>query len=201
MKSNSISPKLMFIVFSILFTSLSIAQSKTTVMPKIGVDAVGNHSVSGFGQSGDLDVNTGVSFGFDLLTNVSENFNIGMGVLYQTPREQEAEGSGNFNFVPLYGIVKIKIGSSVQPVIPCLVANVGYSVLFNGEDKYKGPFSLKGGLYFGGGIQIEISNFVIEGMYRSFNGTAELDNSGFQSSGGAFDITYTTLSVMIGVMI
>jgi hypothetical protein len=137
----------------------------------------------------------------DVLTNISDGFNIGMGFLYQTPREQELEGSGNFNFLPLYGILKIKLGNEMQSVIPCLVANVGYSIIFNGEAKYKGPFSLNGGLYFGAGLQIEISSFVIEGMYKTFNGTAELNNSGFQSSSAAFDINYSTLSVMIGVIL
>lgn len=177
-------------------TSVSFAQKLVTVSPNISFDIAGNHKVSLQGRNGSMSVNPGVTLGLEI-TSVSENvFSFGGGVMYLIPREQEVSGSGEFNFMPVYALGKIKFTTNESGVVPSLILNIGYNVLYNGDSNYKGPLELSGGLYLAGGIRFDINKIYFQGIYKAYNGSASM--SGVSSS---FDVTYTTLSLGFGVSI
>jgi hypothetical protein len=182
---------LFFLMSSFLITIYS--QTSPIVSPKLCLDIAGKHAVSMGNASGDLSVNTGVTIGFEILSNTGSNFNFGGGLMYLIPREQEISGSGTFNFVPIYAMIKVDLSTNVH-VVPSLIGSIGYNALFNGESKYKGPMSLKGGLYLAGGMRISPGTLFFEVLYKSFSGSANYQNLNF-------DIVYTTLSIGMGVEI
>jgi hypothetical protein len=184
-------------VISCLVSTSGYSQRRMFISPKVALDLSGNHSVSKKGQSGDLSVNTGFSVGLEVLSNKNEIFNVGGGLLYLSPREQEVKDSGKFNFIPIYAIGKLNLLTD-QTIVPSLILNVGYNVIFNGDTKYKGPMSLTGGLLFGGGVRVSFNSFYFEGLFKSFSGSASYSN---MDSNIEFDVTYTTLSFGLGLEI
>jgi hypothetical protein len=117
--------------------------------------------------------------------------------MYLIPREQEIRGSGKFNFIPIYIVGKIKL-TQQESAIPILIGNLGYNVLFNGDSNYKGTFSLSGGLYIAGGLRLETNEIFLEGLYKSFGGSAK-----YRGGGSTYDIdvTYTTVSFALGLFL
>ncbi|HVO75635.1 MAG TPA: hypothetical protein VMT35_16510 [Ignavibacteriaceae bacterium] len=185
--------KILFIFLLSSFLITAYSQANPIVSPKICLDIAGKHAVSMGSANGSLNVNTGISIGFEILSNTGSNFNFGGGLMYLIPREQQVSGSGKFNFIPIYGLIKIDLSTNV-PVTPSLIGSVGYNVLFNGDSNYKGPTSLKGGLYLAGGIRISPGTLFFEVLYKSFSGSANYQNLNF-------DIVYTTLSIGMGLEI
>jgi len=183
---------LLFLV--ILFTQTVYSQSAVTISPKISIDLLGNHSAKILSQSGDLDVNSALTFGVEFSKKTTNTFVLGAGVSYLMDREQEIKGSGNFNFVPIYAIGRIQIGNTEDSVIPSIVGNIGYNILFTGDSSYRGKASLKGGIYFAAGLRLEFSMIFIEGLYKSFQGSATISSI-------EIDVNYTTLSIGAGLML
>lgn len=186
----------LIIIFS--FTSSNLfPQKKVQISPKLAMDLAGNHSVSLQGLTGDKNVNTSFSIGVEILGCKDEVFNFGGGVLYLVPREQEIKDSGEFNFIPIYAIGKLNLAEEASNGVS-IILNVGYNLIFNGDTNYKGMFSLNGGLLFGGGIRYSINKFYVEALYKSLNGSASYED---QDQKINFDITYTTLSVGLGLLL
>jgi hypothetical protein len=174
-----------------------IARNPTSVALKFCIDLAGSHKVSAMGQSGSMDVNTGVSIGLEVGRRSEEMFNFAVGFTYLIPREQVISGSGKFNFMPIYAVGKFRLNEGEESIVPILIGNLGYDVLFNGDTNYKGPFSLSGGLYIAGGLRLEIDQFFLEGLFKSFGGSAKYD-SGTTTN---IDVTYTTFSLAFGVLL
>jgi hypothetical protein len=172
-----------------------IARDPTSVALKFCIDLAGSHKVSAMGHSGSMDVNTGVSVGLEVGRRSEEMFNFAVGLTYLIPREQVISGSGKFNFMPIYAVGKFRLNEGEESIKPILIGNLGYDVLFNGDSNYKGPFSLSGGLYFAGGLRLEIDQFFLEGLFKSFGGSAKYD------SDTSIDVTYTTFSLALGVLL
>jgi hypothetical protein len=184
------------IIFSFI-TSNIFPQRKVHISPKFALDLAGNHSVSLQSLKGDTNVNTSFSIGIEILGCKNEVFNFGGGLLYLAPREQEIKGTGNFNFIPIYAIGKLNLAEEASDGTS-IILNVGYNLIFNGDTNYKGMFSLNGGLLFGGGIRYSINKFYVEALFKSLNGSASYED---QDSKINFDITYTTLSIGIGLLL
>ncbi len=159
---------------------------------KIGYDFEGDHEVSGYGFSGSEDVETGVSLSGELLFHLNNHLDMGFGLTYQIPRSQD-DFEGDFNFVPVYGVLRAKLNDS--NAAPYFTGHLGYN-FFDGDSDYKGTgiyeADLDGGLYWGlgGGIIIN-KHFLIEMMYSVNNGTAE-------ELGHEFDIEYSKLTLSVG---
>ncbi len=180
------------VILGLLLSSAGYSQRKASISPKFCVDLSGSHKANAMGQSSSLNIKTGVAFGLEIARNTGETFNFGLGLLYLVPRELEVTESGNFNFVPVYALGKISLVSKEESIIPSLIANIGYNVIYNGDSNYKGPLNLKGGLYIGGGLRLDIEKFFLEGTYKSFSGSATYSDV-------TFDVTYTTFSVGAGL--
>jgi len=168
--------------------------SPIKVALKICVDLGGSHKVSAISESGSLDVNTGISAALEAGIINESVFNAAFGIMYLIPREQKMSGSGTFNFVPLYTVFKFKLSQQEEKVIPIIIGNIGYDVIFNGDSDYKGPFTMSGGLYIAGGLRLETNAFFLEGLYKSFGGSASY-------KGLTIDVTYTTFSLAVGVLL
>lgn len=182
------------------FLSLNLARSGgiVDVSPKITVDVSGSHKASAFGMSGSLGVNTGVSLGVEVGRNLPEVFNFGVGLAYLFPREQEISGSGKFSFIPIYAILRLSLVTGDANIVPSIVGNLGYNAVFDGDGNYRGPWSLSGGLYAGGGLRLDFSSVFLEGQYKMFNGSASISNG---YSGASIDVTYTTFALGFGVLL
>ncbi len=168
--------------------------SAARVSLKVCADLAGSNKASAMGQSGSIDVMTGISFALEY-GEINDNvFNYAFGIMYLNPRGLDVRGGGKFNYVPLYEVVKIKLTSQEEKVIPIIIANVGYDVIFNGDSFYSGPYNLSGGLYIAGGLRLEINKIFIEWLYKSFGGSASGNNINI-------NVTYTTLSVGFGVLL
>ena len=156
---------------------------------KVGIDFAGNHEVSALGLSADTDVGSGIEFGGELYAQPNRNLDIGIGALYQLPREQ-SDFPGEFSFLPVYGVIRLK--TDLQPVNPYIIGQLGYG-FFSGDDDYAGPFELSGGLYWGGGAGVIIKDrFIVEGIYTQNNGEAEW-------MGITGDIVYSKFTLNLGI--
>ena len=173
--------------------------SPTRVALKFCLDLAGSHKASAMGQSASVDVNTGISIGLEVEKAEKSIFNYAVGMMYLIPREQKVSGSGNFNFLPIYAAAKIRLSMEEESIIPVLIGNIGYDVLFNGDQNYKGPFRLSGGLYIAGGLRLEIQKiFFLEALYKSFGGSAKYSIDGTDIN---VDINYTTVSLAFGLLL
>jgi len=114
----------------------------------------------------ESDVDGGVSVSFEYLVPVSNKIEWGVGLNYQFNRNLEGASKG-FNYIPIYGIAKYNLDSIY------LLGNVGYS-MFNFERDLNDQEDLKGGLYYGVGAGLDISeNLTAELMYSVSNGKYE----------------------------
>ena len=195
--NNNLESFFYIVIIISLLSSNIFAQQKVHFSPKLTLDLAGSHSVSLQEQKGDMDVNTSFSIGFEVLSNKNKVFNFGGGLMYLFPREQEIKESGKFYFIPIYAIGKLNLTAD-ETIGPSIILNVGYNLIFNGDSNYKGIFSLSGGLLLGGGIRYSINNFYFEVLYKSLNGSASFDALDSKID---FDISYTTLSLGIGLLI
>ncbi len=165
---------------------------------KIGGDTSGKHKVSGEGLSGSEDVEAGLSLSGEYTSIYDKGIELGGGMTYQLPRSQE-DYPGDFNFVPIYGL--IKICSTTSEPTPYFIGQLGYNVLYEGDDDYTGEASLEGGMYYGIGAGLIFQNgFQIEVLYSVNKGSCKL--SGYDYYYGYydfdFDIDYSKISLSMG---
>lgn len=155
---------------------------------KIGIDFEGQHKANFPTGDETDDVETGLSLSGEFFAVITKNFDLGGGITYQIPRALK-DYIGDFNFIPIYGLFRIK--SASEQVAPYFIGQIGYN-FFNGDSDYVGPYDLDGGLYYGlgGGIIIK-KHFLVELLYNVNNGTYDL---------GAidFDIEYSKITLNIG---
>ncbi len=185
--------KIGILLFVVTFFAGTIySQSGVMFSPKISLDLLGNHEVEVMGKTGDLDVNSAITIGLEVSQKVTDIFISGAGISYLFGREQEVKGSGKFYFVPIYVIGQLQLGHS-QDVQPSVVGNFGFNVIYNGDSAYSGEATLSGGIYFAAGLRLDFSNLFIEGLYKSFQGSATL-------SSVELDVNYKTLSIGAGLL-
>jgi hypothetical protein len=182
---------------------------------KLGLDFLGTHETSnsnlfieGSGNGtidGTQKTGAGLSFGSEYVGYVTDNLGLGGGLTLQSLRGL-ADGSGNFNFFPLYGMVKLRTTPARGNVYEYIVGQLGYN-FFGGDYSYRGGGTLDGGLYYGVGAGIMVHRIQLELLYSVDHGSA--GNSGyiyddqnqaydyFKESG---DITYSKIGLNIGFL-
>ncbi|MDD5260173.1 MAG: hypothetical protein PHD29_09435 [bacterium] len=163
---------------------------------KIGVDLAGSHEVTWNGLNGDEVVETGISLSGEYMQAINSNIRLGGGITFQIPRSQE-DYAGDFNFIPLYGLLKIYTNSQeqdeeniqVQKTNYYVLGHLGYN-LFRGDDDYKGDEYLTGGIYYGigGGIVFNKNN-QLELLYSINNGSIDDLN---------VDVEYSKITISYG---
>lgn len=183
---------------------------------KIGIDFNGRHDVSNSKLSvqgspdsafnNSQNVNSGISWGAEYVSYLSKRVGLGGGLVLQSTRGLSGN-SGNFDFAPLYALVKVRTNPSEKNTYEYLIGQVGYN-LFEGDANYAGDnASFNGGLYWGVGAGIVVNRIQIELLYTENRGSAQ--DSGYQydptttnlnyySESG--DVTYSKVGLSIGFL-
>jgi hypothetical protein len=195
-------------VVAILSLFSTFALSEIKIDGKIGLDISGSHKST---LSGSIDYipipsisstkssTDGFSISLEATDCLQPSIILGVGFTYQIPRSITAEGkTGNFNFIPIYGILKYKINPLVD-----IIGHLGYN-LFNGDREYKGDASLQGGLYYGVGGELKLREFIISFFYSEHKGS--FSQSGWISDGYYLhyydlkgDVSYSKFTISIGI--
>ena len=129
----------------------------------------------GFFTSG-YNTDTGYGLGVELYHSFWFNTTSGIGVRYEFQRAFSGT-DWKYSFVPIYFTAMSSNFFYLQKdFVPFLKIEVGYDVLFMGNDAFRatslGPATLNGGFYlgFGGGVKL-MDWLFIELMYNSYSGT------------------------------
>ncbi len=145
------------------------------------------------GSSTDFDTDSGVTIAAEYVVPYSETVDFGAGIAYQFNRGIDETGVSDdveFNFVPLYGLVKYNVDTVY------LVGQLGYN-FFNGSDEYKfgaDEINLEGGLYYGLGAGVNFSsNMFGEILYSVSNG--KITEDGYPDE---IDVRNSQVSLMLG---
>ncbi len=171
-----------------LFITSAFAVKDKEFTTKLGLEINGNHETEFAGVGVDEDVNTGISLAIELVKNINETLGMGGGLALQLPRELE-DYDGDFNFIPIYGLMKIRLNQ--ETTVPYLIGQFGYNI-FQADSNYKGDGDLKGGLYYGlGGGVIFSKSVQLELLYSANKGSIDFDAI-------EFDITYTKIGLSLG---
>ena len=161
------------------------------IVPRVGLDFAGNHEMEQGSYSEDYDTKMGFSLGAEYLSPATDKFLLGGGFKYNLNRKIDGYDAA-FGFSPLYVTGMYVMKSSAQTIWPYAKVNLGYNILFTGNDDYKGPASLKGGLYYGAGIGAIIQkNIFVDLMYSSYAGQMEF-------AGTQVDVTDTHFGMTVG---
>ncbi|AKL98597.1 hypothetical protein [Endomicrobium proavitum] len=151
----------MFIVSQIAFATPPTDQE---FIIKAGVQPQSIFSFNG----DDANANVGAAAGFEYFKYLGNVVALGAGATYDLPRNfKDSSYSGDVSFMPLY------IGVKARTPLKGLAANygfitgrIGYSAFIPNASWIK---SSSGGLYYAGGVGINISCLVIEAVYAVNN--------------------------------
>ena len=142
------------------------------------------------------NTNIGIAAGFEYYKYFGNIFALGAGALYELPREFKEDSFGNFSvsFLPLF--VGVKARTPVQGLsndYGFATLRLGYSPIMtsnaNGFIRNE-----SGGLYFAGGLGMNIDMLVIEAVYAQ-NKFSYTD----VSSGRSEDATNSTITLFVGM--
>jgi len=145
-------------------------------------------------ESFKTDAGSGFSLSVEYYKPILKIVHLGGGVEYQFPRANE--DNGEFNFVPIYGAVRVVI--PVPAVKPYAIGHIGYNI-FRGDaafvdDGSGGQANLKGGLAYGIGAGVIFFKYVlIEGQYSVNRGTLSYELL------GDVGFTYSSFQLSAGV--
>ena len=164
---------------------------------KLGIDLEGeiefSEDYTSENREKKEDVENGFSVAGEFFAKISDNIELGAGIIYQFPRSGEDSEDVEFNFVPIYGTLRMR--SSNKNMAPYLIGQMGYNFFYGDSLSANGltfDFDYKGGLYWGigGGFLIK-KKFLVELLYSVNNGTIEL-------FGYEFDTKYSKVSISLG---
>ena len=174
------------------FISTSVSADGFMLRARFAGQLAGNYNASILGITANTAVNNGFSIGAEGLFKILRNLQLGAGLEYEFGRQQTLY-AGNFEFVPLYGVVRVPF--DIGPLTPYAIGRIGYG-LFSGDPTFAGSWSLSGGIYYGlgGGIDLRFGKVSIfaEGTYSADNGSGS-------NSGLTLNVLYTRIDLSAGV--
>lgn len=143
----------------------------------LGINLLGRNTVTGllddsgygiYSLSTSYDIENGVALIAEYVGYTEEVIGVGLGAEYQLPRKIK-NNSGTFNFIPVYGILKVRSVPDTNGSYTYLVGHLGINV-FNGDNDFKGVGgALTNGLYYGVGFGFEANNIVQVNLLYSWN--------------------------------
>ena len=108
----------------------------------------------------------------------------------------------DYSSIPLYGVVRYNIININDSIMPYVKGHLGYSInslsdnVYNSQgDRVDGD--MKGGLYYGVGIGVELYGFTVELMYRGINAEFKQDDK-YDYYDGETKANKTSLGLSIG---
>jgi hypothetical protein len=195
-------------------TNISVKKISKTMIEnilKLSVDFAGKHHVASSISVGNVsdtgsateDTTQALTLTGETVGYLDDNVGLGLGISYQIPRKM-TNYEGQFNFMPFYGLLKIRSKPVTGRTYFYGVGQLGYN-LFYGDESYKGASAtLSGGLYYGLGIGWIIENLNIEFLYSVNHGS--LKDSGYLYYNGSYyyttlksDIDYSQINMKVGV--
>jgi len=136
------------------------------------------------------------SVSFEIQQFSAEQIGLGVGVTYQVPRKP-SDFDGEFNFIPMYGFLKLRSIPDQSNSYFYVVGQLGYNA-FLGDEQFKGDGgTLSSGLYFGFGGGLTCDRLTLELLYTADQGSAEAPGCvpGFGVCGTAkTDMEYSALT-------
>lgn len=176
---------------------------------KIAADVAGRNSftnvkVSGTNtiHKGSSTIDPGVTLTAEEIYYVRPAIGIGAGISYQTTREEPAS-DGQFNFIPIYGLVRVRSTPTSENSYSFVTAQLGYNY-FVADHKYAGAgnFEMSNGAYAGLGAGYVFGRMQVEALYTVDQGRLsgnDNDPSGAHYSISA-DANYSKISLSLGVL-
>jgi hypothetical protein len=168
------------------------------IIPRINIDFGGWNTFAQGGTSIDGNSNMGFGLAVEYLKRVNRIYALGGGFEYMFQRNlskiaANSADYGNFYYVPLYVTGKLFISKKEDPKYdPFLKLNLGYNIIYNGDDTFKAGASFSGGFYIGIGAGVVINKRInLDLMYSTYTGKETF-------SGISQDDFYSKISIGIG---
>ena len=132
----------------------------------------------------DWDVDSGFTLDAEYVMPAKNNMKVsyGGGIAYQLSRALTDDQDSEFNFIPVYGLLKYEMQQNSY-----LVGHLGYN-LFNANDTFKMGDELGGGFYYAAGIGVGMEQYNADLLYSVNKGTW-----------GGDDVSYSKLSLSFGM--
>lgn len=182
--------------YSVMETEIKPALKRNHLYLKAGLDIMSGYSsfspkIDGEKQKftkGEPD-SIGFNFAFENTKDITENFELGLGVGYQNNSKiKKYNGNGytstvgKYDSVPFYVTGKYNFSEFSNGIKPYLKGNLGYSFNFNEKDG-KGTYDgenikfkekIDNGLYLGAGAGIEYKDITLDLMYQVVSAKASV---------------------------
>lgn len=192
--------KKLIVVFGLIIAGSGVVTAAEFIL-KPNLDVAGSGKMEALGASVDYSAGTGFGLGAEVVDKVSDSVEIGAGFSYYFPRKMEkAKFLGVetalaqetlFNFVPIYGLARFNIFSG-DNIKGFSKVQLGYNVIFDGNDNFKGSSTLSGGLHYAVGGGLAFSNALIEMMYS-------VDEGSSSGSGITAKMNYSKIALSVGL--
>ena len=120
----------------------------------------------------------GYEFSLENTRNITDNFELGLGVSYQNHAGLKSQNKNNVNYkigkydsLPIYLVGKYNFNTFENGITPYIKTNVGYSFNFNSKDgniaDIEYSTKVNNGFYYGIGTGIEYNNLTLDLMYQA----------------------------------
>lgn len=175
------------LVLSLMLISASALADSHMSMAKKGTWNLGiNYDMGGTltetdQTSMEYDVDGGFTLNGEYMMPYKDNMSVGGGLAYQLSRSYTNNAAKEFNFTPLYGLLKYDMEQRTY-----VMGHLGYN-MFAGNDNYKNNAELSGGLYYAAGFGMSMDKYNGEIVYSVNNGTR-----------GNYEVNYSKLSLSFG---
>ncbi|HBK68824.1 MAG TPA: hypothetical protein DDZ91_09295 [Firmicutes bacterium] len=181
--------KMITFILSLVMVFLTAWAVQAQGVIKFSADLSGSVETN-YLQKNTCPVNPGYLVGIEFFQQKQEETLLGAGVEYQLLRYAENLDE-EFGFIPVYGLIRLHFSPFARSK-PYLIGKLGYS--FFRVEEPDNDFDYKGGLYYGGGIGLTLSNNVqFEADYTVHNGEKRLRNF-------LFPYRYTKVSLALGLL-
>ena len=111
----------------------------------------------------------------------------------------------DYSSIPLYGVARYNIVNINGNIMPYVKGHLGYSInsladnVYNSQGDYV-EGDMKGGLYYGVGVGVELYGFTVELMYRGINAEFKQDDK-YDYYDGETKANKTSFGLSVGVNI
>jgi hypothetical protein len=168
--------------------------SKKRITLFFGYTFSGEHKASIGTVAGSLDINPAMNIGVELdaYKTSNEMFKLGLGVIYQFPRQQK-KVKGSFGFIPLFAFFKLAL-INTNNIRLYFIPALGYN-FFTGDEDYSGNLTTKGELYNSVGAGFLINNrFDLKLQYHVNRGSATIEQLNDK-----IKVNYNSFSLNMGI--
>jgi hypothetical protein len=142
-----------------------------------------------------FDANPGFGFTAEILKKFSREFYLGAGAAMQLERDLDDEDSSegeSFKYFTAYGLLRADLLLNRNSRYLYSFVNLGFSTISG--DLFLDDDELKGDLYFGLGLGIQVGPILLEAAYKNFGSYIDSETSDDLT----IDVDYRVISISIG---